>query len=48
MNTVKEPQDIMSWLLKAPPSKKAVEEDARLLLIAGRYVTSHSHLYNGC
>ncbi|EGR44205.1 uncharacterized protein TRIREDRAFT_70842, partial [Trichoderma reesei QM6a] len=40
MNTVKEPQDIMSWLLKAPPSKKAVEEDARLLLIAGRYVTT--------
>ncbi|KAK1240462.1 hypothetical protein MKX07_004490 [Trichoderma sp. CBMAI-0711] len=35
MDTVKEPQDIMSWLLKAPPSKRAVEEDARLLLIAG-------------
>ncbi|KAH0493464.1 hypothetical protein TgHK011_000132 [Trichoderma gracile] len=43
INTEKEPRDIMSWLLKAmdekdpsaPPSKQAVEEDARLLLIAG-------------
>lgn len=36
----------MSWLLKAmdnrdpaaPPSERAVQEDSRLLIIAGRYV----------
>lgn len=39
-----EPRDIMGWLLKAmdendpcaPPGPLAVEEDARLLIIAGR------------
>ncbi|KAL6854541.1 cytochrome P450 [Trichoderma novae-zelandiae] len=39
----KEPQDVMSWLLKAmddndpsaPPGEQAVQEDARLLIIAG-------------
>ncbi|KAL7812160.1 cytochrome P450 [Trichoderma aethiopicum] len=43
MNKEKEPQDVMSWLLKAinerdpsaPPSEQAVQEDARLLIIAG-------------
>ena len=41
-----EPRDVMSWLLKAkedgdpsaPPGDQAIEEDARLLIIAGRYV----------
>lgn len=41
-----EPRDIMSWLLKAkedgdpcaPPGDQAIEEDARLLIIAGREV----------
>lgn len=40
----REPQDVMSWLLKAkedgdpcaPPGDRALEEDARLLIIAGR------------
>lgn len=39
-----EPRDVMSWLLKAkedgdpcaPPGDQAIEEDARLLIIAGR------------
>ena len=53
MDKEREPQDVMSWLLKAmnekdpsaPPSEQAVEEDARLLIIAGRYVTGLSNLY---
>ena len=40
------PKDILSWLLKAkedgdpcaPPGDQALEEDARLLIIAGRWV----------
>ncbi|KAL7928749.1 cytochrome P450 [Trichoderma chlorosporum] len=44
----KEPQDILSWLLKAmdekdpsaPPSERAVQEDSRLLIIAGSETTA--------
>lgn len=46
-----EPRDIMGWLLKAmddndpcaPPGPLAVEEDARLLIIAGRLVAATLH-----
>lgn len=41
-----EPRDIISWLIKAlnegdssaPPGEMAIQEDARLLIIAGRCV----------
>ncbi|UKZ83912.1 hypothetical protein TrVFT333_011727 [Trichoderma virens FT-333] len=44
----KEPQDVMSWLLNAmdkgdpaaPPSERAVQEDSRLLIIAGSDTTA--------
>ncbi|KAL7957942.1 cytochrome P450 [Trichoderma compactum] len=44
----REPQDVMSWLLKAmdngdsaaPPSERAVQEDSRLLIIAGSDTTA--------
>ena len=43
-----DPRDIMSWLLKAeeegdnsaPPGEMAIQEDARLLIIAGSDTTS--------
>lgn len=43
-----DPADVISWLLKAlkendqsaPPGEVALQEDGRLLIIAGRYVFS--------
>ncbi|TFA99953.1 hypothetical protein CCMA1212_008236 [Trichoderma ghanense] len=54
MDKEKEPQYVMSWLLKAmdeknpsaPPSEQSVEEDARLLIITGSD-TSAGVLSNG-
>lgn len=41
-----DPRDVISWLIKAfnegdssaPPGEMAMQEDARLLIITGRYV----------
>lgn len=42
----RDPRDVISWLIKAfsegdssaPPGEMAMQEDARLLIITGRYV----------
>lgn len=44
------PRDLISWILKAvhekdpsaPPTKKALEEDSRNLIVAGRYTYINS------
>lgn len=47
-----DPRDVISWLIKAfnegdssaPPGEMAMQEDARLLIITGRYVCTGFHL----
>lgn len=44
MGVTKDPQDVMSWLIKAddegdgsaPPGEGAFQEDSRVLVVAGR------------
>lgn len=44
MGVTKDPQDVMSWLIKAddegdssaPPGEAAFQEDSRVLVVAGR------------
>lgn len=48
MGIVKDPEDVMSWLIKGqiegdgsgPPGEGAIQEDSRVLIVAGSDTTS--------